>query len=347
MALTDLEGRAQERERQSWMLGKFTFSLPGPRKLPVDCECSHLKTSISTFFPFSFWFPFPGYCEPAFKQRFSCIKIEVAWGQHTRMFSGTAWSMWQCNIAISHSIPGRQGNHSGQPHVENNRGHLLDFLLDADGLHDILGNCKLAACWISHEISKMQQWHRYAVAQALFDRYQTEGENFLGQIVAMGETWLCSYEPNLKHQSNEWKHPGSPRPKKVRPTQCAVKVMFAMAYDIDGVILHIPAVPQSSSTQEKLMTLGGTEPHHSSWQCNESHCCCHGTLALLAMGDSGTSTLLTWYESMWLQSLHQSERTTARDLRWTYPCQYRISKIDVLLVYDSCQTFGKRRETIL
>ena len=47
------------------MLGNFTFSSPGPGKLLVDCECSHLKTSISTFFPFSFSFPFPGYCGPA------------------------------------------------------------------------------------------------------------------------------------------------------------------------------------------------------------------------------------------------------------------------------------------
>ena len=62
--VTDLEGRARERERQSWMLGNFTFSLPGPGKLPVDCECEHLKTSISTFFPFSFWFPCN--CEPTF-----------------------------------------------------------------------------------------------------------------------------------------------------------------------------------------------------------------------------------------------------------------------------------------
>ena len=68
MVVTDLEGRARERDRQSWMLGNFTFSLPGPGKLPVDCECSHVKTYISTFFPFSFlfWFPFPGYCEPGF-----------------------------------------------------------------------------------------------------------------------------------------------------------------------------------------------------------------------------------------------------------------------------------------
>ena len=47
-------------------------------------------------------------------------------------------------------------------------------------------------------------------------------------------------------------------------------------------------------THEKTTILGGTELHHSSWQCKGSHlCCCHGPLAPLAMGDSGTSTVLT------------------------------------------------------
>ena len=41
--------------------------------------------------------------------------------------------------------------------------------------------------------------------------------------------------------------------------------------------------------------------------------CCHEPLAPLEMGDRGTSTVLTRYESMRLRSLHQSERTTARD----------------------------------
>ena len=58
-----------------------------------------------------------------------------------------------------------------------------------------------------------------------------EGDDFLGRIVTMDETWARSYEPNLKPQSSEWKHSGSPRPKKVRPTQCAVKVMLIVAYD--------------------------------------------------------------------------------------------------------------------
>ncbi|KAJ4445128.1 hypothetical protein ANN_06929 [Periplaneta americana] len=54
-------------------------------------------------------------------------------------------------------------------------------------------------------------------------------------------------QPNLKRQSNEWKHPGSSRPKKVRSTQSAVKVMFIAAYDIDGVILHHAVPPRQTA----------------------------------------------------------------------------------------------------
>ena len=89
--------------------------------------------------------------------------------------------------------------------------------------------------------------------------------------------------------------------------------------------LHFGEEIVTAWTQEKTTTLDGIEPHHSSWQCKESHrCCCHGPLAPLAMGDSGTSTVLTRYESMQLRSLPQSERTTARDpvqhKKWTYLC---------------------------
>ena len=52
-------------------------------------------------------------------------------------------------------------------------------------LHDILGYRKLAARWIPHEISEVQQRHRYTVAQALLERYQREGDGFLGRMVAM------------------------------------------------------------------------------------------------------------------------------------------------------------------
>ena len=70
------------------------------------------------------------------------------------------------------------------------------------------------------------------------------------------------------------------------------------------LLLHISAAPPSSSAQEKTTTLVNTEPYHSSWQYKESNrYCCHGPLEPLAMGDSGTSTVLARYESMRLRSL--------------------------------------------
>ena len=220
--------------------------------------------------------------------------------------------------------------------------------------------------WIPHEISEVQQWHSYAVTHALLDRYQWENNDFLGRIIVMDEIWAHSCEPNLKCQLNECKHPASPLPKKVRSTQYAVKVMFIVAWDTDGdntapcctskadgkccLLLHVPATSPLSSAQEKTLTLGDTEPHHSSWQCKESHSgCCHEPLAPLAMGDSGTSTILTWYEAIQLWSLRQSERTTARDpvntrdeLIHAIGQSIRIlTKIYLLMVYDSFHNLTK------
>ena len=68
-------------------------------------------------------------------------------------------------------------------------------------------------------------------------------------------------------------------------------------------------------------------PHPSSWQCKGSHRCCHGPLVPLAMGDSGTSTIFTWYESMVIMiSLpkwknHCEEPSITQ--RWIYTC-YRV-----------------------
>ncbi|KAJ4446802.1 hypothetical protein ANN_13500 [Periplaneta americana] len=95
--------------------------------------------------------------------------------------------------------------------------------------------------------------------KVLLHRYQREGDDFLGRIVAMDETWTRSYEPNLKRQSNEWKHPGSPRPKKVRPTKSSVKEMFIVAYEIDGVILH-HAVPPRLTENADYWNIHRTHP---------------------------------------------------------------------------------------
>jgi len=57
------------------------------------------------------------------------------------------------------------------------------------------------------------------------------------EIVAIDETWVRDFEPELKSQSNEWRSPSSPRPKKFRRAQSKVKQMMIFAYDHRGIIM--------------------------------------------------------------------------------------------------------------
>ena len=74
------------------------------------------------------------------------------------------------------------------------------------------------------------------VCSLLKQRFNVEGRAFLYRIVAIDETWVRGFEPDLKSQSNEWRSPNSPRPKKFRRAQSKVKQMMILAYDHRGII---------------------------------------------------------------------------------------------------------------
>ena len=89
------------------------------------------------------------------------------------------------------------------------------------------------------------------------------------------ETWVYSWDPELKRQSAQWRNQGSPRPEKARRKQGAMKVMHIVFFDAAGVLVNwaVPAgttinaayykwVLQerktSSSNQEKAARTCGT-----------------------------------------------------------------------------------------
>ena len=53
----------------------------------------------------------------------------------------------------------------------------------------------------------------------------------------MDEIWLYHYDPETKQQSMEWRHRGSPRPKKSRVQKSAGKVLASIFWDQDGILL--------------------------------------------------------------------------------------------------------------
>jgi len=53
----------------------------------------------------------------------------------------------------------------------------------------------------------------------------------------MDETWLYHDDPETKQQSMEWRHGGSPGPKKFRVQKSTGKVLASIFRDQDGILL--------------------------------------------------------------------------------------------------------------
>ena len=96
---------------------------------------------------------------------------------------------------------------------------------------------KIAAKWVPHALTEQQKWCPYETCRIHLEKYQNEEENLLNNIITIDETWVRAYEPELKRQSAEWRHKGSPRRQKFRQNPSPVKLIVILAYDVQGVIL--------------------------------------------------------------------------------------------------------------
>ena len=62
----------------------------------------------------------------------------------------------------------------------------------------------------------------------------------------MDESWFPLFMPETKRQSKQWKHVDSPPPKKFRQCDSAEKVLYAIFWDSEGIILAHP-VPKGTT----------------------------------------------------------------------------------------------------
>jgi len=75
---------------------------------------------------------------------------------------------------------------------------------------------RIAARWVPHDLSEEQKYRHVEIAQQLLHRFREEGNEFLQKVVAIDETWIRDFEPELKSQSSDWRGKSSPRPKKFK-----------------------------------------------------------------------------------------------------------------------------------
>ena len=65
----------------------------------------------------------------------------------------------------------------------------------------------------------------------------------LDALVTYDESWIYCYDPETRRQSSQWKHAGSPRPKKARQIKSTHKLFMIPFFDSTGMIYMIYWVP--------------------------------------------------------------------------------------------------------
>jgi len=74
---------------------------------------------------------------------------------------------------------------------------------------------KLSAKWVPKCPNADQKRQRCQSSEKIWEFFRRDPNDFLSRLVTMVETWLYHYDPETKQQSVEWRHSGSPRPKKI------------------------------------------------------------------------------------------------------------------------------------
>jgi histone-lysine N-methyltransferase SETMAR len=89
-------------------------------------------------------------------------------------------------------------------------------------LADNLNMRRISARFLPRLLSFDQKVHRVSVCRELKQQARDD-PNFISNIIAGNETWVYSYDSEIKQQSTQWKSPNSSRPKKVRQVRSNAK----------------------------------------------------------------------------------------------------------------------------
>ncbi|GFT87796.1 hypothetical protein TNCV_799111 [Trichonephila clavipes] len=67
---------------------------------------------------------------------------------------------------------------------------------------------------------------------------EQEGDNILKGFITADKALLYHYDPTIKQQSSEWKHPSSPTPKKAKTVKSADKDMIIIFFIVKELCIN-------------------------------------------------------------------------------------------------------------
>ena len=111
--------------------------------------------------------------------------------------------------------------------------------------HEDFDMQKLSAKWVPKCLNAHQKRQRCQSSEQLLEFLRRDPNDFLLRLVTMDETWLYHCDPETKQQSVEWRHSGSPHPKKFRVQKSDGKVLASIFWDQDGILQRAKLSTQS------------------------------------------------------------------------------------------------------
>ena len=103
-------------------------------------------------------------------------------------------------------------------------------------IHEDLDMRKLSAKWVPKCLNADQKRQRCQSSEQFLEFFRRDSSDFLSRLVIMDEIWLYHFDPETKQQSMEWRHSGSPGPKKFRVQKSAGKVIASIFWDQDSIL---------------------------------------------------------------------------------------------------------------
>ena len=109
---------------------------------------------------------------------------------------------------------------------------------DGSIIHEDLDMRKLSAKWVPKFLNADHKRQRCQSSEQILEFFGAiHIISCRARLVTMEETWLYHYDPETKQQSMEWRHSGSPHPKKFRVQKYIGKVLASIFWDQDGILL--------------------------------------------------------------------------------------------------------------
>ena len=102
-------------------------------------------------------------------------------------------------------------------------------------IHEALKMQKICAKFVPRVLREDQKESRCRDSREMVELINSD-PGVLDALVACDESWIYCYNPETKGQSSQWKHAGSPRPKKARQSKSTHELLMIPFFDSIGMI---------------------------------------------------------------------------------------------------------------